>query len=109
MRDPASRAQATRFWEEERREGEWVRGSEEVRRVARGVGMGIDEGVRMAPDGNASAGGMQGGGQGVPDVEGLEGKLRMSARMAVDSLKNGFAPSPHWVGPQPAGHQGQGQ
>ncbi|KAE9396464.1 hypothetical protein BT96DRAFT_884754 [Gymnopus androsaceus JB14] len=43
-RHPTLRTRADNYWVKERQEGEWVRDDEDVRRVARGVGIGFDEG-----------------------------------------------------------------
>ncbi|TFK70029.1 hypothetical protein BDN72DRAFT_795923 [Pluteus cervinus] len=100
MRVPELRTQAGEWWEKEKREGDWIRGDEEVRRVARGVGLPyenkeevnemLDEEGVVRP---------QGDGQKVV-VDGVEipeeGGLRTSARQAVGTLKMAYVPSQYW-------------
>lgn len=63
MRNPQLRDKSGKWWEQERREGEWGREDETVRRLADKLGLGYD---------------------------GDDGKLRSTAKIAVESLKNGF-------------------
>lgn len=83
MRVPALRARAGEWWEEEARVGTWIRGdgvdeaegAVNVRSVARGLDVGFDE----ARDGRE------------------EGKLRVNAKTAAQSLMNdGIKVSGHW-------------
>ncbi|KAG1730890.1 hypothetical protein EDB19DRAFT_1366513 [Suillus lakei] len=63
MRQPELRERAVRWWAREKRAGDAGRGDEGVKRAALKMGLGY------------------------ADAEGEEGKLRMSARMAIESLK----------------------
>ncbi|KAH7924370.1 hypothetical protein BV22DRAFT_1105519 [Leucogyrophana mollusca] len=71
MRRAELRAPAVRWWAREAREGEAGRADEDVQRTAERVGLGFDD----ATGAGASA----------------EGKLRTSARMAVEALKGVMA------------------
>ncbi|TFK61219.1 hypothetical protein BDN72DRAFT_778483 [Pluteus cervinus] len=70
MRVPELRTQAGEWWEKKEREGDWIRGDEEVRRLARGVGLAYENKE--------------------------EGGLRTSARQAVGTLKMAYVPSQYW-------------
>ncbi|KAI0944992.1 hypothetical protein AcV7_001643 [Taiwanofungus camphoratus] len=73
MRDPTLRAAAGNWWERQRKEGVWAREDENVRQVAERLGRGFDEAD--------------------PGEGRREGKLRTFARMAVERLKAGLAPT----------------
>lgn len=62
MRNPQLRENAGEWWDRERREGEWGREDETVKRMSDKLGFGYDE----------------------------QGRLRSTAKVAVESLKNGF-------------------
>ncbi|KAJ8474593.1 hypothetical protein ONZ45_g15898 [Pleurotus djamor] len=64
LRTPALRKQAEKWWDEEKKEGEWIRGDEEVRRLAHENGFGF------GPFGE----------------EGEVGKLRANADQALQGL-----------------------
>ncbi|KAF9001157.1 hypothetical protein BDQ17DRAFT_1244802 [Cyathus striatus] len=68
MRTPETRERSEKWWKREAREGAWIRSDEGVKRAARAAGVGFDTAE-------------EGGGE--------EGKLRTSARIAVDTLKKG--------------------
>jgi len=56
------------WWSRERQEGAWATGDGDVREMADKLGMGIGD----------------------------EGKLRVNARIAVETMKGGFRPSEHF-------------
>lgn len=62
MRNPQLRDRSGEWWEQERREGQWGREDETVKRLADKLGLGYDG----------------------------DGKLKSTAKIAVESLKNGF-------------------
>jgi hypothetical protein len=78
MRDPHLRDTAGEWWEQERKEGEWGREDEDVQRMAERLGFGYTD-QTGAEHGEAGSAG--------------EGKLRSSAKLAVEALKHGFNPS----------------
>ena len=63
MRNSQLRDRSGKWWEQERKEGEWGREDETVKRLADKLGLGYDN---------------------------TDGKLRRTAKVAVESLKNGF-------------------
>ncbi|TFK41443.1 hypothetical protein BDQ12DRAFT_677992 [Crucibulum laeve] len=80
MRLPQTRERAESWWTREKDEGEVIRHDEGVKRTARASGLGYD----------------------APGEDGAteEGKLKTSAKMAIDALKGGVVPSEHWrMGP----------
>jgi len=77
MRDANLRASAGDWWEQERKEGEWVREDEGVQRMAEKLGFGYGDGTET--ENNEEDGGG-------------EGKLKRNAKIAVEALKNGFKP-----------------
>lgn len=76
MRDPQLRTAAGGWWEQERKEGEWGREDENVQNMADKLGFGYVDRV-VNGNGEATSG---------------QGKLKSSARTAVEALKNGFKP-----------------
>jgi hypothetical protein len=86
MRVPVLRTRVGAWWAEERRVGSWIlndgkdgsgMNNPSVRSVARGLGIGFDEGIHQ--DGRE------------------EGKLRTNAKAAVGGLMaDGLKPSQHW-------------
>lgn len=66
MRNPELRERAVRWWARKKREGDAGRADEAVQRAALKMGLGF------------------------ADAGGEEGKLRMSARLAIESLKGLF-------------------
>ncbi|KAK1226695.1 hypothetical protein PQX77_010339 [Marasmius sp. AFHP31] len=88
---------STSVWARERQEGVWVREDEEVRTVAKGLGMNYDLGGQGQ--------GQEGEGQEDP---GQIGELRARARRAVGMLFRGFVPSGYWKVPPPAPAPSQG-
>jgi len=79
MRTPELRERAGKWWEEDKREGEWVRSDEGVNNMAEKLGLGFWE----DKDGTEEEGRK-------------DGKLRSNAKMAVEMLKSGFTPSEFW-------------
>ncbi|KAK1226680.1 hypothetical protein PQX77_010323 [Marasmius sp. AFHP31] len=88
---------STSVWARERQEGVWVREDEEVRTIAKGLGMNYDLGGQGQ--------GQEGEGQEDP---GQIGELRARARRAVGMLFRGFVPSGYWKVPPPAPAPSQG-
>jgi hypothetical protein len=78
MRDPNLRDTAGDWWDKERKEGEWGREDEDVQRMAERLGFGYTDQT-----------GIENGGVG----SSREGKLKSSAKLAVEALKTGFKPS----------------
>jgi hypothetical protein len=78
MRDPNLRDTAGDWWNKERKEGEWGREDEDVQRMAERLGFGYTDQT-----------GIENGGVG----SSREGKLKSSAKLAVEALKTGFKPS----------------
>lgn len=78
MRDAGLRASAGDWWEQERKEGEWVRKDEGVQRMAERLGFGYRDGTGTQNDGGGIVG---------------EGKLKRNAKVAVEALKSGFQPA----------------
>ncbi|KAF8636356.1 hypothetical protein AX16_011007 [Volvariella volvacea WC 439] len=92
MRTPELRRTAERWWDREKKEGDAIRRDAEVRRVARGVGLGFDEiGDRVENEEGSSPQSQQ---------QHNVGPLRASAKIAVSNLQAGFVPSSYW-GPPP--------
>ncbi|TFK70036.1 hypothetical protein BDN72DRAFT_857283 [Pluteus cervinus] len=97
---PELPTQAGEWWEKGKREGDWIRGDEEVRRVARGVGLAyenkrevnemLDEERVVRPKGEGKK--VVEDGVEIPE----EGGLRTSARQAVGTLKKAYVPSQYW-------------
>jgi hypothetical protein len=79
MRTPELRKRAGAWWEEDKREGDWVRSDEGVKNMAEKMGLGFQE----DEDGREEEGRK-------------DGKLRSNAKMTVEMLKNGFTPSGFW-------------
>lgn len=77
MRDPHLRDAAGTWWDQERKEGEWGREDEDVQRMAERLGFGYTDRTRIE-NGEVS--------------EMKEGKLLSTAKLAVESLKDGFQP-----------------
>ncbi|KDR68364.1 hypothetical protein GALMADRAFT_257008 [Galerina marginata CBS 339.88] len=74
-------SRAAEWWRDEGREGEVVRSDENVQKILKGAGLGVDE---ESKEGDA--------------VIEPEGKLLNSAKIAVNMLKEqGGPPSEHWV------------
>ena len=71
MRVPELRESAEAWWKEEKQEGEWVRGDENVRQIAEREGFGFGPFSDKEESNNGKE---------------REGKLRTSAQMAVDGL-----------------------
>jgi len=76
MRDQNLREAAGDWWEKERKEGEWGREDEYVQRMAEKLGIGYGDGIGTDTEGVVS-----------------EGKLKNTAKIAVEALKNGFKPA----------------
>lgn len=76
MRDANLRTSAGDWWEQDRKEGEWVREDEGVQRMAEKLGFGFGDGTGTENDGE----------------DGEEGKLKRGVKVAVEALKKGFNP-----------------
>lgn len=73
---------ASQWWADEKREGDAVRKDENIAGMFKGAGMGFEPEVK---DGEGT-------------VVQPEGKLLLSARMAIDMmLQQGVKPSDHWI------------
>ncbi|KAF9069448.1 hypothetical protein BDP27DRAFT_1293750 [Rhodocollybia butyracea] len=86
-RHPELRAAAEDYWAAERQEGEWVREDEDVRRIAKSVGMGFDEASKEDVDDSSS-----------PAL--ADGPLLQNAKTAAQKLLDGYRPSSYWAIPQ---------
>lgn len=87
-RHPTLRARAEDYWEKEQQEGEWMRNDLDVRRVAKGMGLDLDEGM---DSGNEQA-----------QIDGTasNGPFLRKVKIAAQNLiTGGFAPSPFWKPP----------
>lgn len=82
LRDPELRERAGSWWEERKAEGTWGREDAEVKRVAKGVGLGYGGGDATAEDGAESDKGPE-----------EHGRLGASARMTVEALRYGYKPA----------------
>jgi len=78
MRDPNLRDTAGDWWDRERKEGKWGREDEDVQRMAERLGFGYTAQTGPQNGGVASSG---------------DGKLKGTARLAVEALKNSFKPT----------------
>lgn len=81
-RDPELREKAGSWWEQRQAEGTWGREDAEVKRVAKGVGLGYGGGKAVAEEGVES------------DTKPEEpGRLGESARMMVETLRYAYKPA----------------
>jgi hypothetical protein len=76
MRTPELRESASKWWDEEEKEGKWMSEDEDLKKTAKMSGLGYGRG----PSGTGE------------DDE----PLRKSAGIAVQSLQQGAVPSEHW-------------
>jgi len=79
--EPSPLARASQWWAQEAREGTIIRNDENVRRVLKNAGLGLDDAVKEGDE-----------------IVQQEGQLLASARKAVAVLKEqGARPSEHWA------------
>lgn len=79
MRTPELRMRSIKWWEEEKREGDWVRSDEGVQNMAEKLELGF-RGNTDRKEGESQR----------------DGKLRANAKRAVEMISTGFAPSEFW-------------